>query len=618
MCGICGVFGRADSDTISRALPLIAHRGPDDEHQVSGKLFTLGARRLSIIDLEGGRQPLCNEDSTVWVAQNGEIYNFPQLRKWLLERGHHFKTRSDTEVIAHLYEEYGERLYEKLSGMFAIAIWDEKKKKGFLFRDRPGKKPLYYLRSGEALYFASEIKCLLQVPGFKREIQFEALHHYLSYKHVPAPLTIFSGIQVLPPAHCLTFATENCELSLHRCWNINFSFFENKTVGEEEIIERILHTLRSAVKSRLISDVPVGFFLSGGLDSSLSTAIAATESSHRIKTFTLTYPSGQAKSGKFEDQQYARKISEQYDTEHHEEIMDFSDFCEEFPKVITHFDEPFAGVISTYFLARLIAKHVKVALSGDGADELFGSYLSHRLAVPLFNFRMFRETGDERYRDFAPFEDNTEYLERLCEGEEWKWRYKILAFSDEEKQSIYSPLMRNCISGISTETHLKNYFSALKADDPLNRVLEAEFYSFFPDQVLAFVDRLSMAHSLEVRTAFLDHDFISLAFSIPGALKRKDNEVKYILKKAALAYLPRELVFRKKEGFVLPINQWLLQNMESYVRDALSERRMTLHGLFNVQAVQNLLQQFYSGREELANRVLNLLTFQIWYELYMA
>jgi len=618
MCGICGVFGQSDSRTISQALPLIAHRGPDDEHLVSGSLFTLGARRLSIIDLDGGRQPLCNEDSTVWVAQNGEIYNFPEMREWLVGRGHRLRTRSDTEVIAHLYEEYGESLPGKLMGMFAIAIWDDRRRKGFLLRDRPGKKPLYYLRSGRSLYFASEIKCLLRVPGFRKEICFEALHHYMGYKHVPAPLTIFKGINVLPPAHILTFDGETGDISLSRYWSIDFNFLGSGDVSEEEISERLLQTLRGAVKRRLISDVPVGFFLSGGLDSSLSTAIAATESSSRIKTFTLTYPAGQARSGKYEDQEFARKISEKYDTEHYEEIIDFSDLCDEFPKVISHFDEPFAGVISTYFLARLIAKHVKVALSGDGADEMFGSYLSHRLAVPLHNFRLLGETGEERYRDFAPFEDRVEYLEKLCEKEEWKWRCKLLVLSEEEKHSLYSPLMRESVKGISTAEHMRQSFAGLRAADPLNRILEAEFYTFFPDQVLAFVDRLSMAHSLEVRTAFLDHDFISLAFSIPGALKRKDREVKYILKKAALAYLPSDLVFRKKEGFVLPINQWLLQNMEGYVREAMSESRMNIHGLLDAKAVGGLLEQFYSGREELANKVLNILTFQIWYEMYMA
>jgi asparagine synthase (glutamine-hydrolysing) len=618
MCGICGAFGSGDLALVRKMCSLIVHRGPDDEHAVADGEFALGARRLSIIDLAGGRQPLCNEDESVWVAQNGEIYNFPSLRESLIRKGHHFKSRSDTEVLVHLYEEEGEDLAKALNGMFAIALWDKKKKKGMLLRDRPGKKPLYYLRQGGALYFASEIKCLLLVPGFSREIDLEALHHYLSYKHVPAPLTIFKGIRVLPPAHFLTFDLAADRLEIHRYWTIDMDRLKGEPhISEDEIGERLIEILRNAVSMRLISDVPIGFFLSGGLDSSLSTAIAARISTSRIKTFTLTYPRGQAMEGKFEDQEFARKISRQYDTEHYEEIIDFTDLCEEFPKIISHFDEPFAGVISTYFLARLIARHVKVALSGDGADELFGSYLSHRLAYPLYNLNRFRETQDEQFRDFAPFDHDMPYLERLCEPEEWKWRAKLLVFSEDEKRALYSPELREATAGFSSAEHMKSYFSRLKGHDPLNRILEMEFSTFFPDQVLAFVDRLSMAHSLEVRTAFLDPEFISLALSIPGNLKRKQNEVKYILKKAALRYLPAELVFRKKEGFVLPVNQWLLSDMEPYVRESLSTARLKSAGIFSPVAVHDILESFYGGKKELANRVLSILTFQIWHDLYM-
>jgi asparagine synthase (glutamine-hydrolysing) len=618
MCGICGAFGSGDLLLIRKMLTLIAYRGPDDEHAAGDEEFTLGARRLSIIDLAGGRQPLCNEDGRIWVAQNGEIYNFPTLREELIKKGHQFKSRSDTEVLAHLFEEKGEDLPMAVNGMFAIAIWDKKNKKGMLLRDRPGKKPLYYLKKDRVLYFASEIKCLLQVPGFVREIDLEALHHYLSYKHVPAPFTIFKGIRALPPAHCLTFEPAIDRLKIQRYWAVDMDRLKGEpALSEDELSERLIELLKNAVSMRLISDVPIGFFLSGGLDSSLSTAIAATISTGRIKTFTLTYPRGQAMEGKFEDQEFARRISQQYDTEHYEEIIDFTDLCDEFPKVITHFDEPFAGVISTYFLARLIARHVKVALSGDGADELFGSYLSHRLAYPVHNMLRYRETGEEKFRDFAPFDHDIPYLESLSEPEEWKWRSKLLVFTEEEKKSLYASDLQEAMKPFSTIEHMKSYFYGLKGHDPLNRILEMEFYTFFPDQVLAFVDRLSMAHSLEVRTAFLDPEFISLALSIPGSLKRKQNEVKYILKKAALKYLPPDLVFRKKEGFVLPVNQWLLSDMESFVRETLGANHLKSAGIFAPGAIRELLDSFYGGRKELANRILSILTFQIWHDLYI-
>jgi len=426
---------------------------------------------------------------------------------------------------------------------------------------------------------------------------------------------------MLPPAHYLSYDLSTRSIALHRYWNIRTDYFEElgvTEVTEEDAAERIIDVLRASVRRRLISDVPVGFFLSGGLDSSLSTAIAASESSGTIKTFTLVYPQGQATEGKFEDQRFAREIARQYGTEHHEELMDFTDFCHEFPRIISHFDEPFAGVLSTYFLARLIARHVKVALSGDAADELFGSYLSHRLAYPLYNYRNFAATGEECYRDFSPYENNLSYLQELNDENDWRWRFKLLVFSEDDKRSLYSDELRQATAGLSTERHLASYFDHLASRDPLNRILEAEFLSFFPDQVLAFSDRLSMAHSLEVRTAFLDPEFIHLAFSIHGSMKRTGGNVKSILKKAALRYLPSELVYRQKEGFVLPINQWLLADMEVYVRENLSHENLKNHGFFNEKSVNTLVNDFYSGKKELANRVLNILTFQVWYDLYFS
>lgn len=618
MCGIAGRFGAGEERVVGEMITTLAHRGPDDEHVVAGKQFALGVRRLSILDVAGGRQPISNERETVWAAQNGEIYNFPEIRRKLKERGHRLQTHCDTEVLPHLYEEHGEDFVAHIDGMFAVAIWDDENQVGLLARDRTGKKPLYYCLHSGALYFASEIKALLRLPGFERRLNLEALHHYLSFKHVPHPLSIFRGISILPPAHLLTYRPGR-EPSVRRYWDLDFSGGgESAEMSEAEITDRLLVLLRQGVQRRLLSDVPIGFFLSGGIDSSLSTVLAAELSASRIKTFTLTYSQDSTTEGKEEDRRWARWVADRYDTEHHEETIQVTDFPGNLRRILTCFDEPYAGVVSTYFLSQLIGRHVKVALSGDGADELFGSYLSHRLAFPLANYPAYQRTGD--VAQIQPFEKQIDLLARLSEPHDWAWRYKLLVFSDAEKALLYAPDISSQTLGVSTFDRLRRDFSGLSARDPLNRVLEAEFRTIFPDQVLAFVDRLSMAHSLEVRTAYLDTDFVSFVAGLPGSLKIKNGETKYLLKKLSLKYFPPEMVYRKKEGFLMPITQWLLRDLEGYVRDTLSPQRMGKHGLFQAGYVQGLVDGLYRNKSDYqaVNRVYSLLVFQEWYDLYMA
>jgi len=617
MCGIGGVFGHRDVETVNRMVSTLVHRGPDDGYVVAGADFTLGARRLSIVGVEDGRQPLSNETADVWAAQNGELYNYPQVRRELLAAGHQLHTHCDTEILPHLYEEYGKRLPEHIDGMFAVAVWDETNRVGLLARDRTGKKPLYYYRQNGALYFASEIKALLEVPGFERRINMEALHHFLSFKHVPCPLTIFEGIRMLPPAHMLTFRP-GAEVEITRYWDMDFSAAgEMAAWPEEELVEHLLALLRRGVERRLMADVPIGFFLSGGIDSTLSTALAAEISPGRIKTFTLTYAHGSTTDGKEQDRRWARWAAEKYQTEHYEETVEFANFPENLRRIIGCFDEPFAGTVSTYFLAGLIAKHVKVAVSGDGADELFGSYLSHRLAFPLSRYDEYLRTGDAQL--IRPFETQPDFLARLQEAEDWRWRSKLFVYSDEEKSSLYAPGVAEEMQAFSSRERLRRDFSQLTANDPLNRILEAEFRTIFPDQVLAFVDRLSMAHSLEVRTAYLDTDFVTFITGLPGRYKIRDGETKYLLKKAALKYFPEEMVFRKKEGFLMPITEWLLNDLEDYVRETLSTERMSRHGLFNPARVQELIDGLYRTNSDYrqVNRVFSLIVFQEWYDLYM-
>jgi asparagine synthase (glutamine-hydrolysing) len=618
MCGISGVFGRPDIETVKQMMGAIVHRGPDDGYSVAGTHFALGTRRLSIVGVVDGRQPLSNEDGTIWAAQNGELYNYPRVKPELLRRGHRLQTHTDSEILVHLYEDFGTRLPEQIDGMFAIAVWDTVNKRGLLARDRMGKKPLYYYRDNDALYFASEIKSLLRVPGFERRINLEALHHYLSFKHIPCPLSIFEGIHMLPPAHVLEFQLGE-EPKIRRYWDVDFSpQSETANAPEEELVERLLALLRQGIERRLMSDVPIGFFLSGGIDSTLSTVLAAEISSTPIKTFTLTYSGDSTTDGKEQDTRWARWAAARYGTEHHEEKVEFSNFPENLRRIIQCFDEPFSGTVSTYFLASLIAKHVKVAVSGDGADELFGSYLSHRLAQPLAHLDEYRATGDaELIRPFAP--DQFDYLSQLHEDEDWKWRAKLFVLSDDEKMNLYTPEVAEQMRVFSSRRQLQSDFANLTATDPLNRVLEAEFRTIFPDQVLAFVDRLSMAHSLEVRTGYLDTDFVTFIAGLRGSLKIKNGETKYLLKQAARKYFPDEMVNRKKEGFLMPVTEWLSGDLEVYVRDTLSDERLSRHGIFNSSPVQKLIDDLYSGNNDYrhVNKVFALLVFQEWYDLYM-
>lgn len=616
MCGVAGVLGKNDIQTVYRMLACMEHRGPDDEHAVHGDGYSFGARRLSIVGVADGRQPLSNESGSIWAAQNGELYNYPAVKKDLLKKGHKLSTNCDTEILPHLYDEYGFDLVNHIDGMFAICVWDKENKRGILARDRMGKKPLYYFRDGHSIYFASEIKCLLQIPGFQKRINHEALSNFLSFKHVPSPITIFEGIFVLPPGHRLIFQ-EGKEPKIERYWELDFSGSSQfNDASEEELTQHLLKLLREAVQRRLMSDVPIGFFLSGGIDSSLSTVLAQELSPDPIKTFTLTYADGSTTEGKDLDQKWAKWTAQKYGTEHYEETVEFSHFPENLRKILACFDEPFAGTVSTYFLSGLISNHVKVALSGDGADELFGSYLSHRLAAPLSNYEKYKATGNAEL--IKPFQQQTDILSKFYEPNDWQWRSKLFVYSDKEKAELLAPDMSQAANFSSSE-RLRNDFANLSAKDPLNRILEAEYKTIFPDQVLAFVDRLSMAHSLEVRSAYVDTAVVEFVASLPGHLKIKNGETKYLLKKAALKYFPEEMVFRKKEGFLMPITEWLTKDLEDYVRATLSSERLAKHGLFNQQKVDSLVETQYRADCDYThvNKVFALIVFQEWFELYM-
>jgi len=620
MCGICGFSGPSDERLLRKMAETIIHRGPDEDGFYGDGKMNLASRRLSIIDVQTGRQPIHNEDGSVWLVFNGEIYNFQELRQELEKKGHTFYTdHSDTETVVHLYEEYGPEFAQRLNGMFAVALWDKKKEELHLIRDRMGVKPLFYAIFGNELVFGSEIKALLAHPGCRREPDFEALYHYFSFKNVPAPLTAFKGIYSLGPGERLSYSCGKAEKK--RWWKIRF---QEKGEADESLIERrILSLLEDATKLRMTSDVPFGAYLSGGVDSSSIVALMTRFTDRPVKTFSLGYED--ELKNKEADLHYARQVSQAYHTEHYEYIMSARELVEDMENVIAAFDQPFSGTISTFFLSKLIRKHVKVALSGDGADELFGSYLSHRTAQPMHHFPRLREKAksgnltEAEKKMLAPCD--APYLEDLFAksgGEEARWRYHLYLFSDEEKGDLLSPEFKAHLPGTTTWALVQKYFENVTSRDPLNRILEMEWNTQLPDQVLAFVDFLSMAHSVEIRSPFLDYRLVEYAATIPGGLKIEAGVVKNILKNSVKELLPEGITGRPKEGFVLPIFDWMTGALKNYCLDLLSRKKLGEHGLFNYERVKRLAADYYSGTKGLAGRVWNLVMFQAWWERYFA
>jgi len=596
----------------------MVHRGPDEDGFYSDGKMNLGIRRLSIIDLETGHQPVHNEDKSLWTVFNGEIYNFQELRKELMEQDHTFYTdHSDTEVIVHLYEEYGGDFLCKMNGMFAIALWDSQRDKLLLIRDRMGVKPLFYTFSNGHLIFGSEIKAILAHPGYQRDINYDALYHYFTFKNVPSPLTAFKGIYSLLPGEILTFSKN--EISKKRWWKVQYN--EKENLDEGLIKEKILGLLEDATRIRMISDVPFGAYLSGGVDSSSIVALMTRFSDKPIKTFSLGYED--ELKNKEADLFFARKVAQAYNTDHYEYVMSHKELTDEIENVIGAFDQPFSGTISTYFLTKLITKHVKVAISGDAADELFGSYLSHRVAQPMHHFKfLYGKVKDgtltEEEKDLLkPCDiDFLTDLYKKSGGDDVKWRYQLGVFSDEEKDLLLTEDFKaNCDHPSSYSLFVEN-FGLTTSKDPLNRILEMEWNTQLPDQVLAFIDFLSMAHSVEIRSPFLDYRLVEFVSTVPGYIKIRNGIVKDILKRTVRPLLPDGIVERPKEGFVLPIFDWMIDKLKDYSFNILSEKRLKMHHFFNFDIVKGILSDYYAGKKNNAVKVWNLMMFQIWWEQY--
>lgn len=619
MCGIAGFVGTPDHGRLRDMAASLRRRGPDDEGFVIFKDASLATRRLALVDVANGHQPLTNEDGSIAVAFNGEIFNANKLRRELLACGHRIETRCDTEVLPHLYEERGDDFVDALEGEFAIAIWDNRRRRLLLTRDRSGVKPLYYCEDGPDFLFASEIKGI--IAGLRRRppLSLEAIYHYLSFKHVPNPGSVYRGILAVRPAEQLVFARQRIEARRYWRWplttdarQICHTAHASAKETEEERIDALDTLLNESVATRLCADQPVGALLSGGLDSSLIVAIARRHTAATLNTFTMTYSDGVAH--KNADTLAARAVADRFNTQHHEYRLDAGDFRESLPSILTALDEPFAGVMSTFFISRLVSQFVKACLSGDGADEQFGSYLAHRLAQPLDVGRQSGIGAAREHPSFAALSGaDAEQVVRLAGMGEAAARASLLVFTDVEKRELLNPDYR-AFADFSTEALVRKTYDNFACGDSQTRAQLFDCQTLLPDQVLVFNDRLSMAHSVEVRVPFLAHPFVERVTALPGDWKIRGGVCKWGLKQLARRYLPAEIIDRPKEGFVPPINQWQREALAPLIVETLSANRLAAHGLFRADRVESLLRRYQSGARDLQYKIWSLFCFQMWHD----
>jgi len=608
MCGIAGGFGPLASISVVEIMSkTLVHRGPDEMVSWSDENCALSMTRLAIVDLETGSQPLFNEDKTVVCIFNGEIFNHAELRSQTLA-GHKFITdHADGEVIPHLYEENGLEFPNELDGMFAIAVWDSEKKNLILCRDHFGIKPLYYTIIDSSIFFASEIKAILEIPDFVPKFDYCQFNNYFILGHTMAPGTAYANIKQLLPAQILKFDASG-EISIADYWSpegISINEFSDHTMLKDRLLE--------SVKNRMDADVEIGCFLSGGLDSSIIALLASDYGKRKIKTYSLIYPAS-TRTGKSEDQYWARIVAETINSTHTEVLMTPEIIMSEFSQLVNAFDEPFAGVTSTYFLSKSVASEVKVALTGDGSDEMFGSYFFHRLAAAMDS------NQDEVSNQYRLGLSDTEIAELSKFKEEPMRRLNYFRQQGLLPGPFYSEQMihhLNQAGGNSEALLLQSYGSLenkYQNDSKLKQSLWLDFHDLLPNEILQFVDRLSMAHSLELRPPFLTKEIyeLSLTFS-PEKLISSQTE-KEILKKAFSDDLPKELIFREKEGFVLPLAQWLTKEMRPWLLDILDEKRILQHGLLNGSEIEKLARGYLIPDHKKAKLLWKFAFFQIWWE----
>ncbi|HEX6469622.1 MAG TPA: asparagine synthase (glutamine-hydrolyzing) [Streptosporangiaceae bacterium] len=608
---------RPSAELVRRMCEVIVHRGPDgagfheDEHAV------LGMRRLAIIDVAGGDQPVYNEDATVAAVFNGELYNFPELRADLLRKGHRFTSDGDTECLVHLYEEYGDDLVGRLRGMFAFAVWDRRRGRLLLARDRIGKKPLYWRSHGGSLSFASELKSLLQDPGLPREVDLVALHHYLTYQYVPAPWSILPEVSKLPPGHRLVWQDGACEV--RRYWRLDCT---PRDCGEDEAAARLRELLLDATRVRMVSDRPLGAFLSGGIDSSAVVAAMARQSSSRVKTFSIGFD-----ARGFDERRYARMLAKRYDTEHHEMVVTPSALAI-LPTLTWHFDEPFAdsSAIPSFYVAQLSRAHVAVVLNGDGGDECFGGYrrylaMERVRRIPMVSALRPRLGGigsllASRTAARSPLRTLGRAVELLGHPVPRRYARLMSYFTPEQKTALYTDELRARLAGVDSYQILDDAFAASRAGSDVGRIMDVDANTYLPGDLLVKMDIATMANSVEARSPFLDHHLMEWAAGLPADLKIRSGTTKYLLKKAVADWLPAELIGRPKMGFGVPLAAWLRTELRELSWDVLTDATARSRGLFRPDAVAGLLRQHEAGRDH-AIRLWALIQFELWHRLFL-
>ena len=572
MCGIAGIlnFDRKPvlEEEVRAMCDAMVHRGPDDAgYYLSGRLG-IGMRRLSIIDIDGGHQPVHNEDRTVWVVFNGEIYNYHELRQELETAGHRFYTSSDTETIVHAYEQWGESAFSRLRGMFGIALWDRTTRTLLLARDRAGIKPLHFVEHGSRIYFGSEIKSLIAAGVVEPEIDLEALDHYLSYLYAPRDRSFFRSVRKLPPGHFLRWRDGNT--AVVKYWEIGASEAFRGT--SEEAAAALRAVLSDAVRSHLVSDVPLGAFLSGGVDSSIVVGLMAEASSRPLKTFSIGFDEPQ-----FDELEHARRVAQHFATDHHEFVVR-PDGLAILDRLIEHFDEPFAdsSAIPTWYVSEIARRHVTVVLSGDGGDELFGGYdryLPHprvaqfdRLAVPGA-----RAAAGAVWPLLPHGARGKNFLRHVSRSDDGRYLDSVAFFQQDEKAALYSPDVRRRLNGWNAERAFATRFSRFSSLPQHSRMMRLDFETYLPEDVLTKVDRMSMANSLEARVPLLDHPLVEFACSLPPDLRIRGGTTKYLLKRVLEGRVPAEVLTRAKQGFAVPLESWFSGSIPGFFRDELAD-----------------------------------------------
>jgi asparagine synthase (glutamine-hydrolysing) len=624
MCGIAGyvdspgVKSPLDADgtneLIQRMCDVMRHRGPDDQGFFVDSGVALGMRRLSIIDLSTGHQPMHNEDRSVWIVFNGEIYNFQQLRDELAAAGHRFYTASDTETIVHAYEEWGDAAIGRLRGMFGLAIWDARSRSLLLARDRVGIKPVHYSIVDGRLYFASEIKSLLDVPGFPRDLDLDAVDHYLSFLYTPRDGSIFKHVRKLPPGHLLRW--QDGRAAVQQYWQLPAD--ERFDGSEQDAVSQLRAVLTDAVRSHLVSDVPLGAFLSGGIDSSVVVGLMAQTSAGRVKTFSIGFDEPE-----FDELEHARRVARHFGTEHHEFVVK-PDGVAILDRLVSHFDEPFAdpSAIPTWYVSEMARRHVTVVLSGDGGDELFGGYdryVPHPrvLAFDRYSPRALRRVAAIAAARLPQGARGRNFLRHVGRDEQGRYIDSISFFAADDKRALLSREVTRVLDRTDPEVRLARHFERYVQLPWPSQMMRFDAETYLPEDVLTKVDRMSMAHSIESRVPLLDNEVIAFAASLPSSLKIAKGLRKRVLKQVAAALLPREIVDRPKQGFGVPLGVWFRGNLRELFADTLLSPASLQRGYFNPVFVRRLVDAHLSGRRDHTWRLWQLVVFERWHRLYV-